>query len=193
MAVAFQPESELIATGSSADTVTVVQWHATDGEDDGKLRLIDAATGDVGREVSHGDAPLRGVAFHPNGDVIKKTKKAEPGEDFDDEILTAAIAQASEERARGFGERHEEPTQSFQEKIEECGESVTQPKATSSKSKKKKKNASNAGADADDEALLDAAIAQAQKEQEAGLGAVGGTSRKDLRARIERFTSAALS
>ena len=147
----------------------------------------------MGREVSHGDTPLRGVAFHPNGDVIKKTKKAEPGEDFDDEILTAAIAQSSEERARGFGERHEEPTQSFQEKIEECGESVTQPKATSSKSKKKKKNASNAGADADDEALLDAAIAQAQKEQEAGLGAVGGTSRKDLRARIERFTSAALS
>ena len=83
MAVAFQPKGELIATGSS----------------DGKLRLIDAATGDVGREVhaeeddltpvSHGDAPFGGVAFHPNGDVIKKTKKAEPGEDFDDEILAA--------------------------------------------------------------------------------------------------------
>ena len=151
MAVALQPKGELIATGSS----------------DGKLRLIDAATGDVGREVLHGDAPLRGVAFHPNGDVIKKTKKAEPGEDFDDEILTAAIAQASEERARGFGERHEEPTQSFQEKIEECGESVTQPKATlpKSKSKKKKKNASNAGADADDEALLDEAVAQALRSE----------------------------
>ena len=72
MAVAFQPEGELIATGSSENTVTVVQWHATDGEDDGKLRLIDAATGDVGREVSHGDAPLRGAAFHPSGELISE-------------------------------------------------------------------------------------------------------------------------
>ena len=171
MAAAFQPKGELVATGSS----------------DGNIRLIDAATGDVGREVSlddwtpfsHSDAPFGGVAFHPSGDVIKKTKKAEPGEDFDDEILASAITQENEERARGFGERHEEPTQSFQEKIEDCDESVTQPKATLPKSKKKKKNASNAGADADDEALLDAAIAQAQKEQEAGLGAVAGTSRKE--------------
>ena len=152
LSAAFQPKGELVAPGSS----------------DGKIRLIDAATGDAGREVhagwtpvSHGDAPFGGVAFHPSGDVIKKTKKAEPGEDFDDEILASAITQENEERARGFGERHEEPTQSFQEKIEECGESVTQPKATSSKSKKKKKNASNAGADADDEALLDEAVAQA--------------------------------
>ena len=36
MAVALQPKGELIATGSS----------------DGKLRLIDAATGDLGREVA---------------------------------------------------------------------------------------------------------------------------------------------
>ena len=78
MAAASQRLGELFATGSS----------------DGKLRLIDAATGDVGREVLNGDAPLLGGAFHPNGDVIKKTKKAEPGEDFDDEILTAAIHHA---------------------------------------------------------------------------------------------------
>ena len=122
---------------------------------------------------------MRVVAFHPNGDVIKKRKNTEPElVDFDDEILRLGESrEVSEERTRGFGERHEEPTQSFQEKIEECGESVTQPKATSPKSKKKKKNASNAGADADDEALLEAAIAQAQREQEAGLGAVGGTSK----------------
>ena len=39
---------------------------------DKKLRLIDAATGEVGREVSQsdaGNASLRGVAFHPNGDL----------------------------------------------------------------------------------------------------------------------------
>ena len=57
MAVALQPKVELIATGSS----------------DGKLRLIDAATGDVEREISHRDAFLRHsdvVAFHPNGDVV---------------------------------------------------------------------------------------------------------------------------
>ena len=39
---------------------------------DQKLRLIDAATGEVGREVSQsdaGNASLRGVAFHPNGDL----------------------------------------------------------------------------------------------------------------------------
>ena len=54
MSVASQPKGELFATGSP----------------DGKLRLIDAATGDVGREVSQGDAPARGASFHPNGDVI---------------------------------------------------------------------------------------------------------------------------
>ena len=54
MSVASQPKGELFATGSP----------------DGKLRLIDAATGDVGREVSHGDAPLRGAAFHPSGDLL---------------------------------------------------------------------------------------------------------------------------
>ena len=38
---------------------------------DQKLRLIDAATGEVGREVSQsdaGNASLRGVSFHPNGE-----------------------------------------------------------------------------------------------------------------------------
>ena len=56
MAVALQPKGELIATGSS----------------DAKLRLIDAATGDVEREISHRDAFLRHsdlVAFTPHGDV----------------------------------------------------------------------------------------------------------------------------
>ena len=41
---------------------------------DQKLRLIDAATGEVGREVSQsdaGNASLRGVSFHPNGDVVE--------------------------------------------------------------------------------------------------------------------------
>ena len=110
---------------------------------------------------------MRVVAFHPNGDVIKKRKNTEPElVDFDDEIHRLGESrEVSEERTRGFGERHEEPTQSFQEKIEEYGESVTQPKATlpKSKSKKKKKNANNAGADADDEALLDEAVAQAAR------------------------------
>ena len=59
MAVAFQPKGELIATGSSADTVTVVQWYATDEEDDGKLRLIGAATGDVEREVSQRERSVK--------------------------------------------------------------------------------------------------------------------------------------
>ena len=40
---------------------------------DKKLRCIDAATGEVGREVSQsdaGNASLRGaVSFHPNGDI----------------------------------------------------------------------------------------------------------------------------
>ena len=40
---------------------------------DKKLRLIDAATGEVGREISQldaGNASLRGVSFHPNGEVV---------------------------------------------------------------------------------------------------------------------------
>ena len=39
MAAAFQPKGELVATGSS----------------DGNMRLIDAATGDLGRKVSLDD------------------------------------------------------------------------------------------------------------------------------------------
>ena len=40
---------------------------------DKKLRLINAATGDVGREISQldaGNASLRGVPFHPSGDLL---------------------------------------------------------------------------------------------------------------------------
>ena len=58
MAVAFQPKGELIATGSS----------------DGKLRLIDAATGDVERELPGDDTKInisqpRCVSFKPTGDA----------------------------------------------------------------------------------------------------------------------------
>ena len=47
---------------------------------DQKLRLIDAATGEVGREVSQsdaGNASLRGVSFHPDGDVVENASNRE--------------------------------------------------------------------------------------------------------------------
>ena len=61
----FNVKDELIATDSS----------------DGKLRLIDAATGDAEREISNRDAFLRHpdlVAFHPHGDLVANVSMAKP-------------------------------------------------------------------------------------------------------------------